>query len=420
MTAEQDLTPGPGAAQGVAASRPATATASPEAVNEAWRSAERPLYLPWGLRMTAAWIGLLVIIGGGLWIMLRAASPLLGVVVVPCVLAILLTALLKPLHRRLARRMKPMLAAVLTVLITIAVIGAAVTVVTRVTAGQAGELAKAVQEGYQRLIDWLNSGPFGLDPGQLPTLIEQAVDQLVSTVRGNYQQVIGGTLTVAISAGSFVVGLVMTVFILIFLLGDGRVMAKWLVGLLPEVARPRAWGATEQAWLTLGGYVRAQVLVAFVDASGIAIGAAILRVPLALPIGVLVFLGSFVPIVGAFVTGMLAIFLALISGGPITAVLMLAVVLLVQQVESNLLQPLLMGKAVSLHPVAVILAVAAGSTLLGVFGAVIAVPVAAVVNQVRKYLSGELENAADAPPTRPNFLIRWWRRLRSRGEATQD
>ncbi len=135
-------------------------------------------------------------------------------------------------------------------------------------------------------------------------------------------------------------------------------------------------------------YARIQMFVAFVDAVGIGVGAAIIGVPLALPLGVLVFIGSFIPIVGALVTGAVAVLLALVANGRVNALIMLGIVLLVQQLESHILQPLVMGKAVALHPVAVILSVAAGSYLAGIPGALFSVPILAVANSAIRYIAG--------------------------------
>ncbi len=165
-------------------------------------------------------------------------------------------------------------------------------------------------------------------------------------------------------------------------------MWSWVVNLLPRSVRERVHQAGRRGLVTLSAYTRTQILVALVDAVGIGIGAAILRVPLALPLATLVFVGSFIPIVGAIVTGAVAVLVALVAHGPVIALIMLGVVLLVQQLEGHILQPFLMGHAVSLHPVAVLLVVTAGSMAAGIVGALFAVPIAAVLNTVVLYLHG--------------------------------
>ena len=164
-------------------------------------------------------------------------------------------------------------------------------------------------------------------------------------------------------------GLLIAMFATFFMVKDGRQIWSWVVGLFPRDTRARADGAGLRAWHTLISYVRATLAVALVDAIGIGVGAAVLGVPLALPLGVLVFLGSFVPIVGATVTGLVAVLVALVAKGPVTALLLLGVVLVVQQVEGHVLQPLLLGRAVKVHPLAVVLAIATGVLLAGIVGA---------------------------------------------------
>lgn len=392
----------------------AYATPSEAAQSEAITSAERPLYLPWGLRMAAAWIACIVVIGGGSLLILRATSPILGVVVIPVFASLLLGALLRPAHRRLDRVMPSMLAAVMVVVGALVAVVGIFALVGSQAAAQMGDLADQAIVGYERFLAWLESGPFGLDPGRLPELLDGAVSQATGLFRGNPGSIIGGTLSVATTAGGVLVGLVLALFITLFILADGERMAQGLVQLLPAIARPRAWGAAVSAWHTLGLYARAQVLVAVVDSIGIGLGAALLGIPLAVPLALLVFLGSFVPLVGALVTGMVAVLVALVAKGATSALLMVAVVLLVQQIEGNVLQPLVMGRAVALHPVAVLLAVTAGSAVLGIFGAFIAVPVVAVANRVGLYLAGMDPTAAERDESQPGFVDRLSARLHRR------
>ena len=364
-----------------------TVTAQPSEKELLDADSSRALYLPWGVRMAAAWSGSMILIAGGVYLIIRVFQPVMGVAVIPVMVALLLAALLKPIHNTISKVMNPMLAAVLTSIGSITVVIVLLSVVGNAVAGQFGLMTEKAQAGYHQFIDWINSGPFGLDAEKFIGVFDQAVSQLLDQIRSNIDNILSGTLTAAQAVTSLLVGTVMAIFLLLFFLSDGARIRRWLVHLFPKPARMKADGATIAAWDTLGSYVRVQVIVAGIDAFGIAIGAALLGVPLWLPIGVLVFFGSFVPIVGAMVTGIVAALVALVTNGPVTALLMIAVVLLVQQIESNVLQPILMGRAVSLHPVAVVLAVAVGSTLLGIFGAVIAVPIAAVVNRVGSYLA---------------------------------
>ena len=172
-----------------------------------------------------------------------------------------------------------------------------------------------------------------------------------------------------------------------FFLLDGRRIGPFLAGLMPRRAQAAAYGAGIRGWESMTNYVRVQLLVAFIDAVGIGVGAAIIGVPLALPLSVLVFLGSFIPLIGAFVSGSIAVLLALVANGWVNGVIMLGIVLVVQQIESHILQPLIMGRAVSLHPLAVILGVTGGTLVAGIPGALFAVPVMAIFNAIVRYIA---------------------------------
>ncbi|MDN5738558.1 MAG: AI-2E family transporter, partial [Brevibacterium aurantiacum] len=204
--------------------------------------------------------------------------------------------------------------------------------------------------------------------------------------QNNSSQLLGGAWQATSSVGTFLTGAAVCLFATFFFLYDGEKIFRWAMRLLPLPAQPVATGASERGWTTLVQYVRVQVLVAGVDAIGIGIGAAFLGIPLVIPMTVLVFLASFVPVVGAIASGVVAVLVALVSTGPVSALIMLGVVLAVQQIESQILQPFLMGKAVSVHPLAVILAVTAGGFLFGIVGALFAVPLVAVLNTVVTYI----------------------------------
>ena len=198
---------------------------------------------------------------------------------------------------------------------------------------------------------------------------------------------LGDTATAfGLTATHFVAGVFISLFALFFFLYEGPRIWAWVVRLFPRTARDRVDSSAVIAWDQLSAFVRATMIVAFVDAVGIGVGAAILKVPFAFAIGILVFLLAFIPIVGALLSGFVAVVLALVAHGPGVALIMLAVVIGVQQLESHVLQPFLLGKAVSVHPLAVILAIAIGSITAGIVGALVAVPFAAVINAVGKHL----------------------------------
>jgi predicted PurR-regulated permease PerM len=226
-------------------------------------------------------------------------------------------------------------------------------------------------------------------------------------VSANSSRLVSGALGVASTAADVASGLFIALFSTFFFLSTGGRIWAWVVTLFPRSARPRVEGAAVHAWATLTAYVRATVIVAAVDAIGIGAAAAILRVPLAVPIAVLVFLGAFIPIVGAFLTGVVAVLVAFVSQGPVVALIMLGAVILVQQIEAHILQPFLLGRAVEVHPLAVILGIGAGVLVAGIVGALFAVPLVAVGHVVSVYLrdgdGGPDQNAppGDRPPETP-------------------
>src|SRR5690606_15108889 len=233
------------------------------------------------------------------------------------------------------------------------------------------------------LRQYLISGPLHLTEQQ----IDEFLAQIWEIIEQQASLLWSGALAIGTTVGHVVVGALLALFILLTLLADGGGIWRWTVRLFPKQARPAADGAGRAGWVTVVNYARTQLLVATIDAIGIALGAFLLGVPLAIPSGILVFLGAFIPIVGAVVTGALAVFLALVYSGPWIALWMLVVVLGVQQIEGHVLQPLLMGAAVKVHPLAVVLVVAGGAMIAGIPGALFAVPLAAFVNVVAVYLS---------------------------------
>jgi len=315
-------------------------------------------------------------------------------VVIPVLVAALIAALLAPVVDWLAKHRVPRaLGALVAMLAAVAVIGALLTVAGAGITSGIQDLSQTAWQGLQDIITWFTSGPLQISESDINSYLDQARQALES----NAQTILSGALSVGTTVGNVVAGLLIALFCLFFFLKDGELIWSWLVRLFPRVARERADVAGKKAWYTLGGYVRTQIVVAFCDGVGIGIGAWILGVPFAFALGVLVFIGSFIPIVGAIVTGFLAVAVALVSHGIWTAVIMLGVVLLVQQAESNLLQPLLMSRSLKLHPVAVLLAVAAGTIVAGIVGALFAVPLVAIANTVLHYLNGGAEPHREVP-----------------------
>ncbi|WP_330446355.1 AI-2E family transporter [Kocuria rhizophila] len=354
------------------------------------------------VRIAAAWSWrvLLIVAGVGVvWWLLGHVTTVL----IPVLLAALIAGPLSPAVRWLRARHFPSALAAITVELglILVVLGLLVLSGQQIIVGFAQLSDKAVA-GFQKLLGMLEDSPLKLTTDSM----SQWFSELGNTLQENSNAILSGAMTFGSTAGSILTGTILMLFVLLFFLFDGENIWLFLVKLFPRRARAAVNGAGRRGWISLAQYVRIQVFVAFVDALGIGLGAFLLGVPLALPIGVLVFLASFIPIVGAVVTGAVAVLVALVAVSPGIALAMLGVVLLVQQIESNILQPLIMGKAVSLHPVAVLLAVATGSMLFGIVGALFAVPVMAFANTIVRYLAARSWEHDDQIAWEP-FLYPW-------------
>lgn len=387
MTPAEDATPSDSTPTGTAPDtvRPAKTAQPVETARPARVRADRELEqdIPYGIRIAASWawrLGLILLMAGALiWLLSR-----ISFLIIPVMVAALLAGLLSPVVRWLRSQRLPNGAAVaITVVGFIGVIAGALALVGRQLASGFGELWSQALAGVTQIQDWLAAGPLHLTADQ----IDQYLKEATAALQDNSSSILSGALSFGSTAGHFAAGMVLALFILIFFLLEGDRIWAFLVRLLPKKARAATFGAGRKGWASMVSYARIQMFVAFVDAVGIGAGAAIIGVPLALPLSVLVFIGSFIPVVGALVTGAIAVLLALVANGPVNALIMLAIVLLVQQLESHILQPLVMGKAVSLHPVAVILSVAAGSYLAGIPGALFSVPILAVANSAIRYIA---------------------------------
>ena len=342
-----------------------------------------------------------------LLVLLAAADKLLVLlaffseVTIPVAVAVLATALAAPAVDVLDRLgVHRGVAAGLVVLSGVIGVFGLLTLVGTQVASQTPRLSTEVATGIGQIQDWLRDGPLGLSDAQLT--------QLIDTVRENVQgaggsEVVSRAGEVGTQVTHFFTGAFIVLFATFFFCAQGSRIWAWLVNLFPRSARYGLDASGRVAWVSLTAFVRATILVAFTDAVGIALGAFLLGVPLALPLGVLVFLGAFVPIVGAAVSGAVAVLVALVAQGPVIALVMLGVVIGVQQLESHVLQPFLMGRLVAVHPLGIILAIAVGLVAGGIVGALIAVPIAACGNAVRKYWAGRPEAlAVDSTPDDPS------------------
>ncbi|MGV8978173.1 MAG: AI-2E family transporter [Cellulomonas sp.] len=341
--------------------------------------------VPRPVRVAAAWSWRLLLMAAALAVLFWVLT-VLKTVVVPVAIALLVTIVLTPLVTWLQRRAHLPRAAAsgVALLGLLAVIGLLIGLAGSSIANGITELWQEAGEGIGKVTVWLAQGPLHLSAAE----IDDYVSRVGSSISKDSGGLVTGALSVTTTVGHVAAGTLIAIFCTFFFLLEGRAIWTWIVGLLPLTARERVHQAGRRSVVTLGAYTRTQILVALVDAVGIGVGAAVLRVPLALPLGILVFVGSFIPIVGAVLTGSIAVLVALVAQGPGAAVVMAIVVLVVQQVEGHVLQPFLMGHAVSMHPVAVLLVVATGSLVAGVVGALFAVPIAAVLNTVVLYLHG--------------------------------
>jgi len=339
--------------------------------------------VPVGVRIAGAWAWRLLVIAGVVAIFVFLVVQL-RLIVIPLMVAVLLAALLVPFVTFLQRHRWPKWLA-----ITVAEVGilAIVSALVYLVVAQVRDGFPALQERTVVAIDtfreFLRDSPLHLTDTQIGDFLGQAFE----SIQANSGVFVTGALSVGSTAGHVLIGILLVLFANLILLIDGEGIWGWVVRLFPRNARAAVNGSGIAGWTTLTRFVRVQVFVAAVDAVGIGGIALILQLPLAIPIAVAVFLGSFIPIVGAVLTGTIAVFIALVYQGPVIALIMLAGVLLVQQIEGHVLQPLVMGAVVKVHPLAVVLAVGAGGFLAGIPGALFAVPIVATVNSIAAYMA---------------------------------
>jgi putative heme transporter len=262
---------------------------------------------------------------------------------------------------------------------------------------QAAALGPTLAEAWAAMLEWAATGPLGWDAARIEELLARGIELL----QESSGDVLAGVLTGAALVVQILAAMVLMVVLLFFFIKDGDQLVQWALDRTPAHHEDTVRAVGRRTWTALGGYVRGTALIALINAIGIAIGLIILGVPLVIPLSLLVFFGGFLPVVGALLSGLIAVLVALTVDFP-TALFTLGVVMLVQQVEGNLLQPTIMRKAVALHPVVILLALAAGAALAGIVGAFLAVPVAAVVaaagNELRLRNELPVDDDADSPP----------------------
>jgi predicted PurR-regulated permease PerM len=339
--------------------------------------------VPRSLRIGAAWAWRLIVLGVLVWALIRVIG-VVRIVVIPLVIAMLLSALLAPAVHRLLRLGFPRSLATAVVLIggLAAVAGTLTLVITEFIDGLP-QLTDSATQGVRQIQDWLQTGPLHLSESQLDSYIDTGEQWL----EDNTESLTSGAVSTATTLFEVLTGMFLVLFSTFFFLRDGGKIWRFLVRLLPLRARWQVDDAGRAGWLTLVAYVRATVLVAFIDAVGIGVAVWILGIPFPLPLAALVFLGAFIPIVGATLSGAVAVLIALVDSGWVSALILLGAVVAVQQLEGHVLQPVIMGRAVAIHPLAVIVAIAAGVVLAGIVGALVAVPLVAVLNTAIRRLT---------------------------------
>jgi predicted PurR-regulated permease PerM len=324
----------------------------------------------------------LLVVGAGVIVAVLALARL-RVLVLPAIVALLLATVLVPPVRWAERKGLPCVLA--TWLFLLGSVGGLIWLLVSLAPSvveEFGDLGPTLQEGVGKVETWLVQGPLELSQEQ----IDRYTDQITEQARGSGGSIVSGVLAGAVLAGEVVAGLILTFVLLFFFVKDGEKMYAFGLRQLRDDQQDLARALGRRAWASGGGYVRGTAVVALVDAVGIAIGLLILGVPLVLPLALLTFFSAFFPLVGAVLAGVVAVLVALVSGGPGQALLVIGLVVLVQQVESNVLAPMVLGRAVALHPVVILVVLSGGAIVGGLVGAFLAVPVSAVVVAVSSEL----------------------------------
>ena len=312
----------------------------------------------------------------------------LWVIILPIVLGLLIATVLWPPTRFLREhRWPPALAASLVLLAFLAVLVGIVAIIAPQVADQVDDLTESVTAGLQDVQEWLAGPPFNLGEDQ----VGNAVDDAINSIQENASSIASYALTGVSAVGNGLLNLLLALILCFFFLKDGPRWVPWLSAQTGSKAAPHVAALSQKTWTTLSEFIRQQALVGFVDAFFIGIFLWIFDVPLVLPLSIITFFGAFVPIIGAFVAGFFAVIIALVDEGPTVALIIFGVVLAVQQIEGNVLQPIIQGRGFNLHAAVVILAVTAGSSLAGIIGAFLSVPVAALIAVIYRYVRDELD-----------------------------
>jgi predicted PurR-regulated permease PerM len=350
-----------------------------------------PELVPRVLRVSAALGWRLLVVVAALYV-IASAVAYVAAVVVPVAIALLLAALLAPAVHWLQVRQVPRGVATALVLIAgLALLGGVLAFVVVTFVRGVPDLGNQLTASINDIASWLRDGPLHVSDSQFSSF----QTEILNTLSANQASITAGALTTAATVGEMVTEILLVVFTLIFFLHGGLAIWQFLLNVVPSDVRTRVDVAGRRGLAALVSYVRATAVVAVVDAVAIGIALAVLGVPLAVPLAALVFLGAFIPIIGAVVAGGVAVLIALVAQGPVSALIVLGVVIAVMQLESHVLQPLLLGRAVKLHPLAVVLSIATGLVVGGIAGALLAVPLLAVLNSGIRSLLSEADEHVD-------------------------
>ena len=346
-----------------------------------------------GLRAGANLALRFLLVAAALYVLLRILNAV-SLVTITVVVALLVSALLQPGVAWLVERRVPRPVAALAVFVLgiLAMTAAAWFVVAQV-ASNAASLGAQLQHALSDIQNWLVQGPLHLSRAQ----VDQIGTDLQQAANANRGSILSGVFATASGALGVLSGAVLCLFAIFFMLLDDGQIWRWVVSLFPDSEEPRVVQAGRVAWRTLSSYMRGCVLLAFVNALTMVIVMLAVGMPLVVPLGVLLFLGSLIPLVGMIVAGVVVVLVALVTKGVAIAVVIAVALVLTVQLEGNLLNPYILGKAVQIHPLGILLAVTAGTILGGVFGAFIGVPFVAVLNAVRSSLDPGAEGPEEAP-----------------------
>jgi len=338
--------------------------------------------VPRSLIIAGAWAWRFLVVIASLWVILRIGARI-SEVVIPVAVALLFTALLIPFVDRLTAKGVPrVLSILITLIATALVITALVWLIAAQIHSNSHDLAVRGKAAYTTMKSFLTSPAIGLNQHDIDNGLKSVTDYLSS----HSQTITTGLKTAGSGVVHILVGIVLALFTLIFVLHDAERIWRFIVRLFPKKAQPAIDGAGKVGWQTLKAFSRSQVIVAAFDGAIIGLGAFLLGLPLAVPIGIFVFLGSFIPVVGVLISGTLAVVIALVFNGWIAALAMLALLIIVHEAEAHILQPFIIGKAVNVHPLATVLSVAIGTIIAGIPGALFAVPVVAVASKSIAYI----------------------------------